>query len=410
MSHATRRRGVGLAAALSLAAVLIGTQIAAAEDPPPPPDAGFTIPAGELRLHMSTDAYAFTYADAGGAPVASQGITQRQKCGYNSTPSLVAASATGGSVGFVTGNKQLGVDSKDGATKCTQTNPGESLTLDLANDAGAILDGLYATNVLLDLELKFSPLVTVNAYLDGGATPVWTDTYDCTISDCGPDRDTAGDNAYVRFPKAGTVLFDRLTITATSTGNSTGSAGVSVEGGSDLYQDGTTKDTVFTLVLPAEGELCPGETVTEPTETGTSSVEYLSTTGECKFYNLVYSRDETTNDRELSFITSGTASPGTFEVKVADWDPEPAANPVPLSDTDPAGDDGDPTGEWCEGTSAAPSMPAGESWCAISLTATTYGPDGDGSEGDPDWVPGYEGQLMQVRETWLLVGDAKISR
>jgi hypothetical protein len=50
-----------------------------------------------------------------------------------------------------------------------------------------------------------------------------------------------------------------------------------------------------------------------------------------------------------------------------------------------------------------------ENWCLVSQSTTSYGKDAtDGSAND--WVPNYGGQLMQVSETWLLDGDAIVSR
>jgi hypothetical protein len=369
------------------------------------PSAGLTIDAGQLRLHMSTNGYRYSYVDAGGTTLLMQPISQRSRCTYDSTPTLVAATANAGSsVGFSTSNAQIGVDSRDGSAKCTQVNVSpESLTLDLTNGNGSTMAGLYATYAQLDVELKFSPRVTIQAFKDNGAVgdPV---QYDCsTVSDCGPDRDSAGDNSYIRFPIAGTLLFDKLVITAAATGASTTSAGFSLEGGNDLYLDGTRKDSIFYMATPAEEALCPGDSISEPTGAGTATVTYLGTPDpDCldpKAALLAYTRDATTNDRQLTFL-SGGGTAATFDVFIP-WDPEIATNPVFLSDTDPAGDDGNPAGEWCDGgplsDPPAPAtdfdMPAGESWCAYSLQAEPVG-----------------GANIQVTERWLLNQDANLRR
>lgn len=398
--------GVGAAFALALTFSVTQLTVGAAADP----SAGPTIDGGQLRLHMSTDGNAFTYFDSGGTQVATQAISQKQQCSYSSGTNLVTASATGGSVGFIAKNEQLGVDSKDGGSKCTQVNPGEKLTLELMNASGTTMTGLYATHAQLDLEFKYSPLITVTAYNTDSATPstpVWSETYDCSKSDCGPDRSVDGDNVYEPFPKTGTVLFDKLEITAAATGSSTGSAGVSLEGGNDLYSGGVRHDSIFYMATPAEGTICPGQTVSEFTGTGTATVQYISPTGDCKAYLLTYTRDPATNDRSLTFLTGGSSSIVTFDVKVFSWDPEPVANPVPATLVDPPS----PAhpGQWCNGTPASPSMPSGEVWCLITQTTSTYGPDGDGVN-SIDWVPNYDGQLMQVQEEWLLQGDSRIQR
>ena len=163
----------------------------------------------------------------------------------------------------------------------------------------------------------------------------------------------------------------------------------------------------------AEGEICGGETVTEPTGTGAASVTHLGAPGtDCKAYALIYARDPQTNDRDLSFITGGGPTV-SFDVKILAWDPEPVANPIPPTLVDPPLPSH--VGQWCNGTppSGDPpnfstlEMPDGESWCLITQSATTYGPDGAGGI---DWVPGYDGQLMQVTEEWLLIGDAGCHR
>jgi len=409
MSHATRRRSLGLAAALAVTAALIGTQIASAEDPPAPPDAGFTIPAGELRLHMSTDASHFRFAPPSGSPVTqiTQTIKGLPKCGYGSdpaVPNLVNVTADGGSVGF-SKNLQLGVNNNDGSAKCTQVNPGESLTLSFKNDAGDAMDGLYASYAMLDFERKFDPVLQIEAFVSGGTTPVYHEDYDCTRSDCGPDRDSAGDNNYLRFPSVGTVLFDTIVITV----HPSVSAGASLEGGNDLYLDGTKKDTIFNMVMPAEGEICQGGTVSEPTGTGTAFVTWLGEPdpNNCKDYLLTYSRDPSTNLRELEYLVEGATGDATFKVEVKAWDPEPVVNPVPATKVEPptpAQDVG-----WCDGTPEAPEMPFGSSWCLVKQTSVIYGPDGDGLN-SADWVPNYDGQLMQVTEEFLLEADAKSFR
>jgi hypothetical protein len=397
VSNTRRRKGLAWLAVLALGAAMSVTQVTPgmAVDPPG------TVDEGQLRLHMSTDGNRFSYTPFGGTPVATQPISQSSKCGYNSGTNLVSVLAGGGSVGFSTSNAQLGVDSRDGASKCTQANPGESLTLDITNGPGSTMAGLYATHATLDLELKFSPSVTIRAYKDGGSTPVLTETFDCTVSDCGPDRSVDGDNIYRRFPSAGTVLFDKITITAASTGSSTGSAGVSLEGGHDLYS--TPQDSIFFMGAAAEQLLCPGDSISEPTGAGTATVTYLGTPDpDCadpKAALLAYTRDATTNDRQLTFLT-GDGPSAMFDVFIP-WDPEIATNPVFLSDTNPAGDDGNPAGEWCDGgpLSNPPDpatdfqMPAGESWCAYSLQAEPVG-----------------GGNIQVTERWLLNQDANLRR
>jgi len=283
----------------------------------------------------------------------------------------------------------------------------EKWILEINNDPGSTLEGLYATNASLDVELKFNPQVTITGFKEG--VSVGSFTYDCSpVSDCGPDRDAAGDNTILDYPPSGTVLFDKLEISAAPTGGSTTSAGISLEGGNDLYPDGT-HDSIFFIAQPfePEGSICPGQTIHEPTGTGVVDVEYLGTTGPCKQYLLTYSRDPATNERTLEYLLTAEGTPGTFEVRFNAWDPEPAG-PVPLTRVIPPSPY-HPV-EWCEGTASIPTIPSGEAWCLVNQNTSTYGPDGDGTPGNPDWVPGYEGQLMQVSETLLLIGDAGCKR
>jgi hypothetical protein len=128
-------------------------------------------------------------------------------------------------------------------------------------------------------------------------------------------------------------------------------------------------------------------------------------TGDTKPVTLTFT--DTPEANELELLSTGTVV-ATFQVDVNAWLPEPAVTPVPATQVSPP----DPFHDvlWCEGTPAAPEMPSGESWCLVSQSTVSYGPDGDGTEGNPDWVPDYEGQLMQVTETFLLTADAGARR
>jgi hypothetical protein len=365
---------------------------------------------------------------------------------------------SGWAVGFSNTDNSIGVGSESSSNiKCSQVNEvsptSEVLVIELNNDAGADLQGWMWDVLELDLEAKFRPQHVFYQLLDDGVVVSGQDKVELPIcgdptADCGPDS-TDSDNWRVTIPQpiAGaypSLLFDEIRIWPETDGGVVGNGSIDLKGGSDgtapfclietvdgscteygLADDvneadpGSVTDSLFHLVQPAEGTFCPGQTITEPTGTGTASVTYLEYRGTgdgCKFYALDYDRNTTTNERTLIFLTSGgTTTNATFDVHVAAWDPEPAANPIPLSLTDPAGADADPTGEWCEGTFADPAMPTDgngnfvESWCAYELLAQTYGPDGDGTT-SPDWVPGYDGQLIKVTEKWLLVGDATIQR
>jgi hypothetical protein len=92
-------------------------------------------------------------------------------------------------------------------------------------------------------------------------------------------------------------------------------------------------------------------------------------------------------------------------VQVDAFDPEPAANPVPVSQVSPPSPLHD--GLWCNGSGTvadpyteptADNSQVPEVWCRESQTVVSYGPGGQGN------------QLMQVSETWLLQGDATLCR
>ena len=124
---------------------------------------------------------------------------------------------------------------------------------------------------------------------------------------------------------------------------------------------------------------------------------------------LAYATVRATNERTLEYLLSNEGTPATFEVRINAWDPEPVANPVPSTLVDPPFPSH--PADWCDGTAESPTVPSGEAWCLVTQSTSTYGPDGDGSSPEnPDWVPNSDGQLMQVSETFLIIGDAGCRR
>lgn len=119
----------------------------------------------------------------------------------------------------------------------------------------------------------------------------------------------------------------------------------------------------------------------------------------------------TTFDGHVLNIDKPTGEQVLLMVEVDAFDPEAVVYPVPATKVSP------PLpahpGIWCtiNTTTGDFEVPGStESWCLESQSTVAYGPDGDGSQGNPDWVPNYEGPLMQVTETWLLDGDAALCR
>lgn len=361
---------------------------------------------------------------------------------FSRDPATETQSLSSWYVGFSNTDNSIGVGSEtSNNTKCAQANdgsPGEVLVVKLNNQSGPNA-GWFWDTLELDLEAKFGTDHVYYSLYKGGQAVTGQSGVELPIcgtltADCGPDS-ADGDNyrAAIPQPVNGTypsVLFDEVRIWPGRPDGTVSNGGIDLKGGSDgtspfclarengactewgLADDvspsapASVTDSLFSLVLPAEGLICPTDDpntpqndtqATEPTGSGTATVTYLDSSGPCKAYRLTYTRDAN-NNRELEFLTSDTTQTVRFEVSVADWDPEPATNPVALSKTDPAGTDNDPTGEWCGGTATTPIMPTGESWCAIEMTAHTYGPDGSG------------GQLIKVTEKWLLEGDAHINR
>ena len=108
--------------------------------------------------------------------------------------------------------------------------------------------------------------------------------------------------------------------------------------------------------------------------------------------------DLTRSGNTVDFIKDAAQDPSaSFKVEVNAWNPEPAANPIPALMVSP------PTTPeeivWCDGTAADPTMPDGHYWCLIDIHAELVAAPEDES-----------GNWMQVTETVLLEGDARITR
>ena len=387
-----RWKAIAAAGALALLA-LVPLQLATANEQgvPTNPDAGFTIEQGSIVLKMNPasdpngKSY-FQYVAPNGDQKAIQKFASSGRCGITPSANIVAVSALGGSVGYREADNGYGLgvnkNGTEGTGSCTQTNPGESLTLNFDPGLGS---NEYLDYALLDMELKYSTtLLTIKLYK--GTTDVYTYTRTCTSSDCGPDSG-GNDNKLIRVPtNPGTVLFDKMVITATTNGGT--QAAATLEGGSDA----TTSLSSFHVVSPADPIVC-GVPVPD-SGGGTSVIVTLVDNPGCVDKAIALN----TSAREIELLTGGgSGSTEQFLVQVDDWAPELAKYPIPPTLVDPAGV-GDNIGTWCEGTPMAYSMPIGEAWCLIDQHAVLAGVDGSNK------------QLMQVTETWLLEGDARITR
>jgi hypothetical protein len=397
---------LGIVGAFVLIAALVPLQMASGETPPAP----IPFEAGQLRLHMNTDASWFKYFDGSNTQIGgTQSFSAGTKCNYvqgSNGNLLMAPSATSNLNNTVVGYLQkdngygLGVNrgGKEGTGSCTQTNltGNEKLTLELQNDtATSPVHGLYVSSTALDMEFKYNATLVANFWLDG--KNVGSNTYNCLGSDCGPDSG-GGDNYVVELvpPTNGpnpnpNLLWDKVEFTVSS---SNSQAAVTLEGGNDV----NTSTSIFNLVQFLTPASC--DNPIEGSGGGTHvTIQLLPESGVCpdKGYSL------SVTAREINFETLGGAS-SQWIVNVDDWSPEPAINPVPATVVYPPA--GGEDAVWCDGTFNAndpggtfgASMPAGgHSWCLIRQNTTIAGE-----------VGGV--QQMQVNELYLLEGDARLCR
>lgn len=405
--------GVVAIAPLQLATVVPASAATALQ----PTDAGY------IDLQMNSQGNSFTYV-----PLSGSNTTQTFRsasCSYTPvSPSsgfnLMALSSSpspGSKVGYLTSSSSrygLGVNNtgvNEGSGKCTQINnyaSREVLDLSLQNAAGQAMSGKYIDYMELDIEAKFNATINVEMWKDG--VQVGAETISCTSSDCGPDS-SDGDNFRVRVPATGETLFDQIKLYAT--GPSGGA--VTLEAGADgtlaygagdaevtgLGETKGTKDSLFHIVQLGEGVLdCGGNNLA----TEGAAVTLTRNSGEGPAFNpdgtpcIPINYDLTRSGNTVDFIKDAAQDPNaSFTVEVNAWEPESAVNPIPASTVFPPAE-----GElivWCDGTAAEPTMPDDHYWCLIDVSAELVpAPDGE------------TGNWMQVTETVLLEGDARITR
>ena len=405
--------GVVAVAPLELATVIPASATTALQ----PTDAGY------IDLQMNSAGNKFTYV-----PLSGSNTSQTFKsvdCGYtpvnpSSGFNLMALSSTpspGSKVGYLTSSSSrygLGVNNTgvgEGTGKCTQINnyaTREVLDLSLQNAAGQAMSGKYIDYTELDIEAKFNATINVELWKDG--VQVGSESISCTTSDCGPDS-SDGDNFRVRVPASGTTLFDQIKLYATGPsggavtleagGDGTLAYGAGDAGVTGLGETKNTKDSLFHVVQLGEGVLdCGGNSVA----TEGAAVTLTRLDGGDPTVNpdgtpcIPINYDLTRSGNTVDFIKDAAQDPSaSFKVEVNAWNPEPAANPIPASMVSP------PTTPeeivWCDGTAADPTMPDGHYWCLIDIHAELVAAPEDES-----------GNWMQVTETVLLEGDARITR
>jgi hypothetical protein len=225
---------------------------------------------GVLRLRLGATDHLRWEPTAGSATGAvTQPINVSGACGLSlGAGSLGSFTATGGSVGFVDDGIGVRGPGEGSGQPCGRIDGSQALTFQL----GSGLTGRVADYLEADIEGKFNASFRIRAWLGSTEVTPADSTYSTMGPDSGPDSGD-GDNFRVRFPKAGKVLFDKLTFTVLS-------GGVSLEGGADgtapcsaadfaacgtfsLGQSLGTTDTLFHLVK-SDGTLNCGASATEP--------------------------------------------------------------------------------------------------------------------------------------------------
>ena len=186
---------------------------------------------GVLRLRLGTEDHFRHEPPAGLASTQSVGVSNGCRLELGASPNLVSLSAGPGNAvpGFVGDSIGVRGGGDGNGQPCGRIDPGQSLTLDLVQSAGAVLADKMIDFAELDIEGKFSVTFTIEGFaVDGsGETLMTSETYSTTGSDSGPDSGD-GDNFRIRFPKTGTTLVNRLVITVDGP-----SGAASLEGGAD---------------------------------------------------------------------------------------------------------------------------------------------------------------------------------
>jgi hypothetical protein len=333
--------------------------------------------AGILRLHLGSQDY-FRFDPSDGGDPTQTNIVPTTGCKVAlSNGSLVGVTVTPtgvnpGALGLTADGLGVRQLQEGNGTPCGQVNgTAQSITIALAGT----LAGRVADRAELDIEGKFNVKVRAQMYLEGSlvATQVLGTGLN---SDSGPD---SGDGDNYRFEIAD-VLFDAVKL---SVDPSTPSGAFSLGGGADgtaLGAVGSTlasgqSDSIF-RISGAEGVLNCGETVTETGAPGEpdATLQRLNNAGCQKIlFSLESSVDGDSQD--VHFGKDLSSQPDASFFVAVDWDNEPAQYPLPAALVDEGS--GPYTPEWCDGSFASPTLPAGSTvhWCVRKEAAESAGAD-----------------------------------
>jgi hypothetical protein len=278
-----------------------------------------------------------------------------------------------GKLGLAKDSIGVQVKGEGNGTPCSQVNGTQALDLQLAGSlANKAMD--FAE---LDVEGKFGVTVKAQLYNDGQL--VRTQLLPTGGPDSGPDS-ANGDNFRWRLPdtSAGLVLFDEIKLSVDA---STPGAAFSLEGGSDgtapqpggLGQTLATSDSLFHIAA-FDGQLACGGTANKTGAPGEPTASVTSQSGtacEAVPYSLTVSN--TDGLPAVAFQKIGGDS-NVYRATIV-WPIMDNDNPVPWTQirygTGPAHDL-----RWCDGTPAAPILPAvGEFWCLVDQHTVIVGTD-----------------------------------
>ena len=283
----------------------------------------------------------------------------------------------------------MGVNSaRENAQDCGRISQAKNESLTIALDG--LLGGFVIDKAELDMDAKYSATIRTTLSLDGNALTTQPPDVPTTASgDSGADA-TSKDN--FSLPLNG-FLFDSIKLEGRISGPSGQKfAAATLEGGrttdpriaGGLRATLGTFDTAFHL-LDVDGVLgCNENTGNNAVEEdGVTVVHYTGEGCVPVPYRLV--REE----QSVTFLQPLNGQ--KFNITVDAWDPEPAVNPIPVTQVDTPSPSHDL--QWCGGTPSAPTIPGSEVTCRISITSEIVG-----------------GGDMQVTEVIYLEGDINYRR
>lgn len=347
-----------LAVAALAAALLVPISLASAQSFTP-------ITTGVLRLHMgSSDFFRYDPTFGGSSTQSLTTSTNGQtKCQVTvaTTPALVTVGVASDRSNPKLGNSgdSLGVRSgNDGTgTPCGRVNGGEMVTIQLA---GA-LAGRTMNYAELDIEGKQNVSILGEAFLTTASDPnavVTSTTLSAGAfagSDNGPDNDASNNRRLIlgTLDPAQSVEFDKIVLSVAPVGDpSTYPGAFSLEGGSDgsglenvgpLGQQLGTRDSLFRIVAPSDGELDCGDTTSASGVRVTRGENLNTTPEECT--PKPYSIDRTGDS--VTFLVEGATQKATYTVEI-DWSPVADTNPPVIAPTQIDIPGGYHDMQWCD--------------------------------------------------------------